>query len=91
MLVLVYDVADDRRRATLFKRLKGFLTPVQESVFEGDLPSRRWTELRRTVDRTIDAGEDSVRIYALCRACRGQTTLIGRSPPVPDPGEPILV
>jgi CRISPR-associated protein Cas2 len=91
VLVLAYDVVDDTRRAKLFKRMKGFLTPVQKSVFEGDLPARRWNELVRTVSAIIDASEDSVRIYSICRACKGSTTLLGTSPPVADPAEPILV
>ena len=91
VLVLVYDIPEDKRRTKLFKQLKGFLVPVQKSVFEGDLPSNRWNELLTTVNGTIDAGEDSVRIYSICRACKGSTTLLGTSPAVPDPGEPILV
>lgn len=35
--VLAYDVVKNSRRAKLFKRLRGLLTPVQKSVFEGDL------------------------------------------------------
>lgn len=91
VLVLVYDIPEDKRRTKLFKRLKGFLSPVQKSVFEGDLPSRRWTELLRTVNGTIDPAEDSVRIYSICRGCQGSMTLLGTSPAVPDPREPILI
>ncbi len=91
VLLLVYDVPDDRRRTRLFKKLRGFLTPVQKSVFEGELPSQRWNDLLHTVNDTINAAEDSVRIYSICRACRGSTTLLGTSPPVRDPKDPILV
>ena len=91
MIVLCYDISDNPRRAKLFKALKGFLTPVQESVFEGHLPDRRWNDLLHTVKATIDADYDSVRVYSLCRSCRGQSLLIGISPAVRDPGEPILV
>lgn len=91
VLVLCYDVNDDKRRAKLFKRLKGFLTPVQESVFEGFLPANRWNELLRVVNRTIDADFDSVRIYNLCRGCAGTSTLLGCSPRLRDVGEPIIV
>lgn len=91
VLVLCYDVVNNRRRARLFKRLKGFLVPVQESVFEGHLPDRRWGELLTMVKDTIDMNVDSVRIYHLPGSSQGLTTLLGRSPPVPNPGEPILI
>lgn len=91
VLVLCYDITDDGRRTRLFTRLKGFLRPVQRSVFEGHLPDRRWGELVRVVKETIDAQEDSVRVYQLCRGCAGVTALFGCSPMLADPRDPILV
>ena len=91
VLLLVYDIVDDTRRTKLFKRLKGFLVPVQKSVFEGELPANRWSELLRTVNGTMDHQEDSVRIYSICKGCKGSMTLLGTSPAVPDPGQPILI
>jgi CRISPR-associated endonuclease Cas2 len=63
VLVLCYDVVADGRRARLFKGLKGYLRPVQKSVFEGRLPERRWDPMIRMVSRIIEPAEDSVRIY----------------------------
>lgn len=91
VLVLVYDIPDDTRRTKLFKQMKGFLVPVQKSVFEGDLPANRWSELLRTVNEIMDHQEDSVRIYSICKGCKGSMTLLGTSPAVPDPGQPILI
>lgn len=91
VVVLCYDVSDDGRRAKLFKKLKAYLTPVQESVFEGHLPPSRFGRLVAEVRDTIDPALDSVRVYHLCRGCRGQTLLVGTSPPVREPDAPILV
>ena len=91
VLLLCYDVVGDGRRAKLYKRLHGFLRPVQRSVFEGRLPERRWDALIRVVERTIDPFEDSVRIYRLCAGCAGVSMLIGVSVKVPDPDEPVIV
>ena len=33
--IITYDIRDDRRRDKIFKLLKGYVTPVQYSVFEG--------------------------------------------------------
>jgi CRISPR-associated protein Cas2 len=90
-LVLCYDVVQDRRRGRLFKKLKGFLTPVQKSVFEGELPVRRWDDLIRTVQRCIDPLTDSVRIYGLCRGCAATITHIGITPMLSDPDEPVVI
>jgi CRISPR-associated protein Cas2 len=91
VLVLCYDVVADGRRARLFKGLKGYLRPVQKSVFEGRLPERRWDPMIRMVSRIIEPAEDSVRIYRLCAGCAGVTTHLGVSALLPDPAEPVIV
>ncbi|RMG18962.1 MAG: CRISPR-associated endonuclease Cas2 [Planctomycetota bacterium] len=84
-LVLCYDVVDDRARRRLHRALKGFLRPVQKSVFEGPLPGRRLPALEFAVRRHMNPEEDTVRIYRLCVACRAQTALLGLSPRVEGP------
>lgn len=91
VLVLCYDVSDDKRRARLFKKLKGFLTPVQESVFEGNLPDARWGDLLRMVKTAIRADADTVRIYTICGRCQGAALLLGTAEKLRAPGEPILI
>lgn len=90
-VILCYDVRHDGRRARLFKRLKGYLRPVQQSVFEGELPERRWGDLLEECRHVVDPELDAVRIYVVCRACRGGTVLVGASAVVPDPSEPVVV
>ena len=70
--VISYDIPDDRRRNQLAKVLKGFGTRVQYSVFEAHLSKKQYEELKRAVANVIDFSEDSVRYYALCRACTGR-------------------
>ncbi len=82
-LVLCYDVVSDARRNRLHKGLKGFLRPVQKSVFEGWLPPRRYPRLLSLVRRTIDHQTDTVRVYHLCRACQTLSELIGTAESVP--------
>lgn len=82
ILVLCYDIVEDKRRGRMFRQLKRFLVPVQESVFEGELAEKRWKDLLRTVERNLNPETDTVRIYQLCRACHGITTLMGVSPSV---------
>lgn len=87
--VLVYDVADDRRRARLFRRLQRWLTPVQRSVFEGQDPPIE--AIRDLVLDETDGREDDVRIYALCRACADRVEHLGVAVPLPDPDVPVVV
>lgn len=68
LLVVAYDVADDRRRVRLHTLLLGFGEPAQESVFECDLDERRTRELRQRIRRLIRPS-DKVRYYPLCAAC----------------------
>ena len=78
MLVVVsYDIPDDRRRLRLAKVLEGYGERVQYSVFECNLTARQYDELRKEVVEVINNREDSVRVYHLCRACRESVEVIG--------------
>ena len=70
--VISYDIPDDQRRNQLAKVLKGFGTRVQYSVFEAHLTRSQFEQMKQTVNRVINTDEDSVRYYALCRACVGR-------------------
>ncbi|MCA9558777.1 MAG: CRISPR-associated endonuclease Cas2 [Myxococcales bacterium] len=89
-LVLCYDVVSDARRDRLHRKLKGYLRPVQKSVFEGHLPDARYPRLLSMVDGTIDPTTDTVRVYHLCRGCIGRMDLIGTAEPLP-PGDTDVV
>ncbi len=90
-LVICYDVVQNKRRAKLHKRLKGFLRPVQRSVFEGELPGHRHEALIRAIVDTIDHETDTVRVYHLCKACAGLTELWGTSVELPDGEEDVVL
>ena len=68
-LIVVYDIADDKRRLKLFKTLEGYGIPVQFSVFECVLSDEDFLRMRDKVDRIIDKDEDSVIYYELCLRC----------------------
>jgi CRISPR-associated protein Cas2 len=72
MVVLVYDVADDRRRGRLRSCLMRFGTPVQESVFEFSLTREGLDRMLKAVHAAVVDGEDAIRYYVLCRACRNR-------------------
>lgn len=69
LLVVTYDIADDRRRTRLFTLLHGYGAPVQRSVFECDVTDEQYRELRQRVRRVIRPRVDDVRYYPLCARC----------------------
>ena len=76
-VVVCYDVVCDRRRGRLLKRLKGFLSHVQKSVFEGEVTEVRLVSMREKIVSVIDPTEDTVRIYHLCGRCIPATEVLG--------------
>ncbi|TVR05316.1 MAG: CRISPR-associated endonuclease Cas2, partial [Deltaproteobacteria bacterium] len=82
VILLCYDVVEDRRRTRLHNHLRQWLEPVQKSVFEGRIRPDRLGELLSLVEGIIDHDTDSVRIYPLCAGCRPLTHHIGVAEPV---------
>lgn len=69
LIVVSYDVVNDRRRAKVHKMLKNFGTRVQYSVFECQLDAKELKRLQKRLRPLIDLKEDSVRFYQLCEVC----------------------
>jgi CRISPR-associated protein Cas2 len=76
LVVVAYDVSNDRRRTRLHQRLKSFGHAVQYSIFECHLNPRQFQELQAMVKRTINTKSDLVRYYRLCEPCHGNIIAI---------------
>jgi CRISPR-associated protein Cas2 len=86
LIVVSYDVPDDRRRTRLAHTPKDFGERVQYSVFECRLDERAGQEaLRLRITRLIDPAEDSLRIYRLCLECDRQLEALGTAKRTDDP------
>ena len=91
MLILVsYDVPNDRRRTRLAHTLKDYGQRVQYSVFECNLEEAQLARLRSRVEKLIEATEDSVRIYLLCRGCAERLEIQGLGVATRDPDMYVL-
>lgn len=64
LVVVIYDIVDDRRRVAFAKYLKGFGVRVQKSAFECILPGSKYEKLLRGIPALIGK-EDQVRVYKL--------------------------
>ena len=90
MLVVVsYDITDDRRRTRVAKTLAGFGTRVQYSVFDCLLNEKQLARLRVKLEEIIDQRVDSVRFYRLCSRCRSAVVVLGTGPILDD--EEVLI
>ena len=84
MIVVAYDLPDDRRRTRLAHNLKDFGVRVQYSVFECLLEPEQVDALRARITWLIDPAEDQVRIYRFCEDCGAKTELLGLGEPTED-------
>ena len=78
MLVLVtYDITDDRRRSGVSRELENFGMRVQRSVFECYLDTAQLKELKARLEHRIDLAEDHIRFYSICRKDAGKMEIEG--------------
>jgi CRISPR-associated protein Cas2 len=68
-IIIVYDIADDKRRFKLFKTLEGYGIPVQFSVFECEVSDEDFLFMKDKLEGIINKNEDSVIYYDLCPRC----------------------
>jgi len=77
--LVTYDIADSRRLAKVFKKLKTVGVPLQYSVFAVEASAAGMALLMAQLARLIHAKEDDVRAYRLpangWRATLGQAIL----------------
>lgn len=76
--VVVYDIADDKRRNRFRRYLKELGIRSQKSVFECRLDSRELREIRAYCRQYLDLKEDAVRIYRICATCMDKALIQGQ-------------
>ena len=64
LVVIIYDLSDNKRRNELAKLLKGFGQRVQRSYFECILSTKQYNRLIRQIDRFAQS-DDLIRVYRL--------------------------
>ncbi|MEP0806708.1 MAG: CRISPR-associated endonuclease Cas2 [Chloroflexota bacterium] len=83
--VLTYDIADPKRLAKVAKAMEAVGERVQDSVFEAYLNEAELEKLLKKMKKVMDEAEDSLRIYALCAACRAKVRCEGQGKVTPPP------
>ena len=64
-IIIIYDIADNKRRNRMAKFLEGYGVRVQKSAFEAHLTKMRYAAMLRRAERIIDNETDSLRTYLL--------------------------
>lgn len=90
LIVVSYDIPDDRRRLRLAHALKDFGVRVQYSVFECHLEPDGLEKLRQRLAKLVDLAEDSVRLYRFCQDCGTKQEIYGKGKPTEEPETYIL-
>ncbi|MBE9221595.1 CRISPR-associated endonuclease Cas2 [Cyanobacterium stanieri LEGE 03274] len=85
MIVIVYDIPDNKRRNSLSKFLEGYGNRVQFSVFECFLTLAETKELYIKIEKKVKPAEDNVRFYWISRHGTSKILTIGSQPPQPPP------
>lgn len=64
LIVIIYDIVDNKKRYRVWKTLKGYGEWVQRSAFECHLTNRKYQEMIRSI-LPYFTEEDMLRIYKL--------------------------
>lgn len=85
LVLIVYDIPNDKRRTKLSNFLEGYGRRVQFSVFECFLSLEEMRELYEKVKKLVKPVEDNVRFYWISQEAVSRVLTIGGERPEPPP------
>lgn len=65
IVLMIYDIVDNKRRAKMVQCLESFGTRVQKSAFEGFLTRKQYEKMMTKCKKFIDPKTDSFRVYVV--------------------------
>ena len=65
LVLVIYDISDNKRRYQMNKALEGFGVRVQRSAFECSLTNTLFNRLLKSIVKLINEDKDSLRVYKL--------------------------
>lgn len=65
IILIIYDIADNKRRLKMVECLEKYGLRVQKSAFEAYITKKQYETLEREASSIVDTEEDSLRIYFL--------------------------
>lgn len=85
LVVVVYDIPNDRRRTRLSNFLEGYGQRVQFSVFECFLNLEEMRQLFEKAKKIVKPAEDNVRFYWISQDAVSRVLTIGSEIPTSPP------
>ena len=85
MVIIVYDIPDDKRRTKLSNFLEGYGRRVQWSVFESFISLDEMRQLHQKVKKLVLPAEDNVRFYWISDEGMASALTIGSEKPAAPP------
>ncbi|OQY16106.1 MAG: CRISPR-associated endonuclease Cas2 [Desulfobacteraceae bacterium 4572_35.1] len=78
MLALVsYDIVENKTRSRFHRYLKEFGLNTQKSIFECEIDQFALQRICEYAQQNLDAEQDSLIVFSLCRRCQGQVAVSG--------------
>ena len=65
IVLVIYDITDDRRRTRMVKCWERYGIRVQKSAFEAFLTEKKYERMMELTSGLIDPATDSLRVYLL--------------------------
>lgn len=85
LVVVVYDIPNDKRRTKLSNFLEGYGRRIQYSVFECFLNLNEMQQLHCAIAKRVNPEEDNVRFYWISPEAVSRTLTIGSKVPEKPP------
>ena len=85
MVVIVYDIPDNKRRTKLAHFLEGYGRRVQFSVFECYITLAQMRSLHNAIKKKVKPSEDNVRLYWIPENYLSKALTIGSEQPQKPP------
>lgn len=80
-VLIIYDIADNKKRLNLAKFLQGYGFRVQKSSFEAKMSKRKYQQMIKKIGGFAE-DEDSIRVYKIIGS--GQVTVFGNEQRIED-------
>ena len=77
-MIVAYDIAEPRRLNKVAKVIKDYGLRVQKSIFEVQVDSRIFAEMKARIEEEIEQSADGVKYFPLCEKCAGTVEIIGQ-------------
>lgn len=79
IVLVIYDIVDNKRRSQMVKALEAYGLRVQKSAFEAMLTKKQYETMLNRINPIIDKTTDSLRVYILNSLVNVYTWGVGES------------